>query len=174
MSPFSFTTFLIFPYMVKLYVIQQEILYKVYNGEGNLMLKNSNSWLCLTQEVSSSWNLVSDKRIELVSGFYLAWTLMAYIFLFLIALSSTTEDGFSKMCFLLSKVNFNNPIKSLKKYVHYLLWFYIQGTCAINVFYEWNFYVQVSPLFMLSKTVYTMLKYWLNFQNKCTKILWFN
>lgn len=159
MSSLSFTTFLIFPYMVKLYVVQEEILYKVHNSEGNLMLKNSNSWLSLTQEVSSSWNLVSDKRIEMVSGFYLVWTLMAYIFLFPIALSSTTEDRVSKMCFPLSKVNFNNPIKSLKKYVDYLLWFYIQSTCAINVFYEWNFYVWVSPLFMLSKTVYTMLKY---------------
>lgn len=125
------------------------MLYKKKSYRKCTMVKAILCWKILTAD--SVWpkrfqasEIFSDKRIEMVSGFYLAWTLMAYIFLFPIALSSTTENRFSKMCFPLSKGNFNNPIKSLKKYVHYLLWFHIQGIRVINIFYEWNFYVQVS------------------------------
>lgn len=67
-------------------------LIQLYNGEGNLILKNPLTADCLTQEVSSSWNLVLDKPIEMESQFYLVWAFMAYIFLFPIVLFSTIGD----------------------------------------------------------------------------------
>lgn len=57
-------------------------------------VKKPSQSYCLTQELSSSWNLVLDKPIEMVSGFYLAWAFTAYIILFPLALSSTIEYDF--------------------------------------------------------------------------------
>lgn len=105
----------LFPY-ISLYskAVLNFFLYKIQSLQWwgqSYVEKSSNGWLCSTQEVSSSWNLILDKPTEMISGFYLAWAFMAYIFLFPIALSSTIEDRFSKMCFPLSIANFNNPLQ---------------------------------------------------------------
>lgn len=96
MSPFSFTTS---PYILlrnkAAFCTKRNLIQSLQWWRQSYVEKPSHSY-CLTQDLSSSWNLVLDKPIEMVSGFYLAWAFTAYIFLFPLALSSTIEYDFQK------------------------------------------------------------------------------